>query len=324
MVRWLLAVCMIACLGCGPSRPRVVVYCALDREFSEPILQNFSKQTGIEVVPRFDSEANKAVGLVEDLLREKNRPRCDVHWNNEILGTIRLGEQGVFEAYPTSRADQFPAQYRSVDGTWTGIAARARVVLVNTSLTNERPKKLEDLLDPKWRGRVAIAKPQFGTTATFAACLVQSWGDTKARDFFERLKKNDARILPGNKHTADAVAKGQVVFALTDTDDALGEISAKRPVEMLLLEEDTLLIPNTVALVRGAPNSDGARKLIDYLLSPEVESKLAAPPGGQIPLNPAVTTRPPFQLPTRTMAVDFPKAAQAWDRTQQMLKTLGY
>src|SRR5881392_1994883 len=86
--------------GCGPShKNRVVVYCAHDREFAEPILHDFAKETGLEVVPRWDTEANKSVGLYEDLVRERDRPRCDVHWNNEILATIRLERQGILQAY---------------------------------------------------------------------------------------------------------------------------------------------------------------------------------------------------------------------------------
>src|SRR5688500_6259069 len=81
--------------GCSRNANRVVVYCALDPEFAEVILDDFAKSSGIEVVKRFDTEANKSVGLYEDLVAEANRPRCDVHWNNEILATIRLQKQGM-------------------------------------------------------------------------------------------------------------------------------------------------------------------------------------------------------------------------------------
>ncbi len=108
---WLL-ICLALC-GCRRAAPeRVVVYCAHDREFAEPILQKFTGLTGIEVVPLWDSEANKSVGLYEDLVREKDRPRCDVHWNNEILATIRLEQQGLLAPYksPAARAFSGPLQ----------------------------------------------------------------------------------------------------------------------------------------------------------------------------------------------------------------------
>src|SRR5205085_3035459 len=127
--------CLLLCLalvGCGSSRNRVVVYCALDREFAEPILKDFTQETGLEVVPRWDTEANKSVGLYEDLVRERDRPRCDVHWNNEILATIRLQRQGLLQPYESPSAQAFPAPFRAMDNTWTAFAARARVLLVNT------------------------------------------------------------------------------------------------------------------------------------------------------------------------------------------------
>src|SRR5688572_23576024 len=73
--------------GDTAARPGLVVYCAHDSVYSESILRGFEKRTGIPVSIRFDSEATKSLGLEEMLLREKDRPRCDVFWNNGPLGT---------------------------------------------------------------------------------------------------------------------------------------------------------------------------------------------------------------------------------------------
>ena len=82
------------------------------------------------------------------------------------------------------------------------------MLIVNTNLVPEadRPKSLLDLTDPKWKGKVAIAKPQFGTTATQAACLFEVLGPDAARAFYRGLKANDVQIVPGNKQAAEAVA----------------------------------------------------------------------------------------------------------------------
>ena len=88
--------------GCGGSRegpgggprPQVVVYSAQDREFAEPILRAYEKKTGVEILPKFDVESSKTVGLANALIAEKRRPRCDLFWNNEILNTLRLKGQG--------------------------------------------------------------------------------------------------------------------------------------------------------------------------------------------------------------------------------------
>lgn len=314
----------------------MVVYCAHDREFAEPILRQFTKETGIPVVERYDTEANKSVGLYEDLVREAAKPRCDVHWNNEILATIRLQNQAILAPYASPSAEPFPAAFKAKDGTWTAFASRARVLLVNTDLVQEgeAPRNLLDLVKPEWKGRVAMAKPMFGTTASQAACLFQAWGETDAMRFYRQLKDNDIGLLPGNKQVAVAVGSGQYAVGMTDTDDAMAEIEAGKPVRMVFPDADAprdskrgvLFLPNTVAMIRGCPNPDGAKKLIDYLLSPAVESQLARSPSRQIPLNPAVQLEDlkPIETPAtaRPLPVDFAAAATAWPESQRFLVDL--
>jgi iron(III) transport system substrate-binding protein len=322
-------VCLVAA-GCwSASGPEVVVYTALDEEFSKPIFNDFSGETGIAVLPKFDAESTKTVGLAAAILAERKRPRCDVFWNNEILNTLRLGRQGLLEVYCPPAAEDYPAMYRSPEGLWHGFAARARVLVVNAKLVPEaeRPKSVLDLADPKWRGRCGMAKPLFGTTATHAACLFAVWGDERAKDFFDRLKANQVKILSGNKQVARAVAGGDLAFGITDTDDAIIEVDGAMPVAIVYPDQGsdglgTLFIPNTLAIIKGSPNAAAARRLVDYLLSPEVEAKLAAGESAQIPLNPACKAKPRVETPPKiqAMKVDFDKAAEKWDAAAEFLK----
>src|SRR5688572_12339641 len=82
---WLCLMCLVLC-GCDKKSERqVVVYTALDREFSEPLLQDYETGTATKVLAKYDVESTKTVGLVEALIAEQDRPRCDLFWNNEIL-----------------------------------------------------------------------------------------------------------------------------------------------------------------------------------------------------------------------------------------------
>src|ERR1043166_725227 len=132
--RWLVA-CLLPllfALGCRNDPPtRVVVSCAHDREFADDILKDFEKQSGLKVNVIYDTEANKSVGLYDRLIREAAQPRCDVHWNNEILATIRLQQKGILEPYAGPASEPFPAAFKAADHTWTAFAARARVLIVN-------------------------------------------------------------------------------------------------------------------------------------------------------------------------------------------------
>lgn len=318
-----LAVLVLACAGGCKDRTtrQVVVYTALDNQFSEPIFDDFEGLTQYEVMAKFDTESTKTVGLAEAILAERKRPRCDVFWNNEILNTLRLEREGLLASYQSPAADSFPEFAKSPEGTWHGFAARARVLVVNNDLVQEkeRPRSIRDLAGPKWRGKAGIAKPLFGTTATHAACLFARLGSDEAKKLFLAMKENDIQIQSGNKQVAVAVAAGRLAFGLTDTDDAIFELERGAPVTIVYPDQDdgglgTLFIPNTVAIIKGGPHPDEARKLVDFLLSPEVERRLARGPSAQIPLNPKVKVQTRVKTPAevRAMEVDWQKAVDHW------------
>lgn len=311
--------------GCrGGRKPVVVVYTALDRMFSEPILVEFEKRTGIKVMAKYDTEATKTVGLVNAIRSEKDRPRCDVFWNNEIVNTIRLKREGLLEKYDSPAAAAYPPNFRDPEGCWFGFAARARVLIVNTNLVapDHMPDSVHDLADPAWRGKTGIAKPLFGTTATHAACLFAREGAAAGREFFQALKANAIQVQSGNKSLALNVSAGRLAFGMTDTDDAIIEIESGKPVAIVYPDAGgdqagVLFIPNTLSLVKGAPNPEAGKRLIEYLLAPEVEAALAASRSAQIPLNPAVKVRLRVKTPSevKAMEVDFAGAAACFDET---------
>jgi iron(III) transport system substrate-binding protein len=319
----------ILCLsGCWSGTDHeVIVYAALDREFSEPILDDFTAAKGVTVLAKYDIESTKTVQLVSAIMGEQRRPRCDLFWNNEILHTLRLKRAGLLDAYAVPSANNFPATYRDANGLWYGIAARARVLLVNTDIvpSDQRPSSLHDLIDPRWKGQVGIAKPRFGTTATHAAVLFSKWGDSEARKFFEKVR-DQVQVMSGNKQVATAVGRGQLAFGLTDTDDAIIEIDNGRPVQIVFPDQKTdqmgaLFIPNTLCLIKGSPNPANARLLMDYLLTPAVEINLARGRSAQFPVNTTVD-EPSRVLPVDTvrwMEVDFESAADHWEATQAVL-----
>jgi iron(III) transport system substrate-binding protein len=332
MKPWIFLIGLAALAGCtysAASNSQVVVYTSLDSVFSETILDEFTSTSGITALAKFDTESTKSVGLTQAIIAERAAPRCDVFWNNEILNTLRLEEQGLLEVYRSPTAESYPDMWRSPNGTWHGFAARARVLIVNTDLIPEaeRPTSYRDLADSKWKGRVGIAKPLFGTTATHAACLFALLGEEEAKQYFRDLKANDVQIMAGNKHVAQAVAAGQLAFGFTDTDDAIGELEAGQPVAIVYPDREpdqlgTLFIPNTLAIIKNCPHSENARKLVDYLLAPEIEAKLAESDSAQIPLNPEVTTKPRVETPktVKAMAVDFSLAVKQWDNAAKFIR----
>ncbi|MBN2560440.1 MAG: extracellular solute-binding protein [Phycisphaerae bacterium] len=316
---WALAGCGDKADAPAAKNHEVVVYTALDRHFSEPILNDFTAKTGIKVRPVYDTESTKTVGLVNRIRQEAKRPRCDVFWNNEILNTLRLKSEDLLQPCDPPQAKHYPPQYRDPDRCWYGFAARARVIIVNTKLVkpHEMPTSVRDLANPRWRDQVGIAKPLFGTTASHVACLFAKLGGAGAKELLASFKANGIQVVAGNKTCAEMVASGQLAFGLTDTDDAVMELEAGKPVRIVFPDAaeggmGTLLLPNTLAVVKGAPHAEAAGKLIEYLLSPEVEARLAEGPSAQIPLHSQtrVESRACRLAELRQMRVDFADAAR--------------
>jgi len=307
----------------------VVIYTALDQIYSEPILKGFERETGIKVKAVYDTEAAKTTGLVSRLMAERKRPRCDVFWNNEIIRTIRLKEEGLLERYQPQTAQSIPETFKDREGYWTGFAARARVLAFNTGLIKreEVPRTMAQLTDRRWRGKIGMAYPLFGTTATHAAVLFALWGNENGQKYLNTLKENDITILDGNMGVCRAVAFGELSLGLTDTDDANLLRGQRRPIDWILIDHDgegSLLVPNTLALMKGAPHSETGKRLIDYLLRPGVEKILAASPSAQIPLHPGVEAPPEVQRMAKEkfLRVDFAEAARQLAPSAEFCKAI--
>lgn len=331
------AVLLTACVAAAcrdrhaSEAEQVTVYVSTDRVFSEPVLREYERRSGVGVNAVYDTEETKSTGLANRLLAEKNRPRADVFWSNEPVRTLVLKARGLLSPYRSPSAEGIPSAFKDPDGYWTGFSARMRVIVYNTQLVkpDEAPRSVLDLATPPWKGQAAIADPRFGSTSFHAAALYAELGDGRADQFFKTLKANDVRIVDGNSVVRDLVARGEVKAGLTDTDDVNVALEDGQPVAMVLPDRDGMgvpVMPNMVSLTAGAPHPAAGRRLIDYLLSPEVERMLAASEAVQIPLHRGVP--PPKNLPAietvKAMTVDYGRAAaRVEDVTARLADILG-
>lgn len=278
--RSLVILLMLSLLAdCRPvTVPTVVVYTSVDQPHSEPVLQAFEQATGIRVRAVYDTEATKTTGLVSRLMAERDRPQADVFWSSEIAQTLWLQEQGVLTPYLSPQAADIPLALRDPNGYWTGMGLRARILLVNTDLVpaSAHPRSIFDLI--QWSpGEAGVANPLFGTTATHIAALYAALGADEARAYVQALRDGGARVVDGNSVVRDMVVSGDLQVGLTDTDDAHSATQAGKPVKVIVPDQDgigALLIPNTIALVAGGPNSEQGHALVDFLVSQDTEQML--------------------------------------------------
>lgn len=302
----------------------VVLYVSADEHLARSVVRRFEAETGLRVLLVTDTEAKKTTGLVERLRAERDHPQADVFWSSEVFMTIDLADEGVLAPYRSPATAVWPRSFRDDDDRWYGFAARARVIVYAPGRVShdEIPATWTDLTQPRYRGRIAMADPRFGTTGGHLGAMKAYWDRVAMPGYYEAfllgLRANGVRLLPsGNAGVVQAILDGDADVGLTDTDDVWA--AQARGLDVALVFPDhthepidgngTLLIPNTVGRVRGGPNPEGAGRLIEFLLSADVERMLAESTSGNVPLGPdrADATGPVVD----PMEVDLRRAAAA-------------
>jgi iron(III) transport system substrate-binding protein len=250
-MRFLFAIALIFLAGCSQSEHVVVVYTSQDQVYAEPLFAKFEKETGIKVLPVFDSESIKTAGLIQRLRAEKSNPRADVFWSNEEMLSHELVEAGVLDS-----------------NAWVKVGFRTRCLIVNTNhVALSEISSLADLANPKYSGRVALAYPLFGTTAAHMVGLRQMWGDAKWKKWCEAVAANRPFVVDGNSVVVKFVGTGEAWLGLTDSDDLAAGQRNSFPITSIPLTPEFLRIPNTVGIVASAPHAAKAKAFQDFICS---------------------------------------------------------
>jgi len=324
------AFCLVwlSCKGEGGRDHRqVVLYCSVDQAIAEPIIAEFERLSGIKVSVRFDTEANKTIGLVQRIRAEAASPTADVFWSNEVFYTIRLGREGLLAGYNSKQTDNWPALFSDSNSRWYGFALRGRVIGYNTKKVSaeEAPRSLEDVLDSKWKGRLAMAAPEFGTTGGDVASWFAHYGAQRAEEILRGLKANEVRLVAGNSVAVRMVATGQADICFTDTDDIYAAQRNGWPSAMNYLDqagEGALAIPNTAAVIKGAPHPEEAKELMDFLLSEKLEQMLAESDSHNSPIRPSLADRyKAYKIP-KALDVDYARVADELPRAIQSAREI--
>lgn len=322
----------LAMRGCSPrSAQRVVLYSSADDPLVREVVAAFTAAKGIEVACVGDTEATKTTGLVIRLGAEKSSPRADVWWSSEVLGSVKLASEGVLEPYRSPEilnpagSVAWPQGTFAPDFAWTGFASRARVVAYNTKKVPTPPEgwTFRHLMMAPAGLRVGMARPQFGTTRSHIAALVAQFGSTPVANMLKAGRENGLRLYDSNSGIVRAIAQGEIDAGLTDSDDALAarrerwpvgfvyEVAEPDPLVGTLRGIGPLVLPNSVALIKGCPNPSGGKQLVDFLLSAACERLIARSESANAPIRPALASEFPDLTPPSPWIVDWTKVAQA-------------
>jgi iron(III) transport system substrate-binding protein len=303
MFVWLVAAALSS--GCGRSgtpnssagqsiaAAKVVLYCATDREIAQDLIDEFQKETGIQVEAKFDTEAAKAVGLVQAIRQEKAHPQCDVLWGGGSFFCTMLANEGCLAPVPADLIQAHGSAPRDSQGRWLGFAAAYRVLIVNTNNLplSALPHSYRDLVDPRFKGHAGVANPLFGGMAAHVAALFSILGESAGRQWLQGLRKNDCAVCAGMADVRDRVALGELWFGITSTIDAHVAVEGGKPVTVVFPDQEPgglgcLLGYNTVALIAGAPHPKEAEQLIRFLMTARTERILSEGPGQNVGMLP--------------------------------------
>ncbi len=192
----------------GENGDSIVLYSGRNEALISPLLETFTKETGIEVSVRYGESAEMAATIIE----EGSNVASDIFLSQDAGALGALSSAGVVKNLPSDLLEKVPSEYRAGDGSWIGVSGRARVLNYNPDLVTTLPSSVFDLADPGWKGRIAIA-PTNASFQSFVTGMRVIAGDETTLAFLSALKEN-AVIYEKNGQILDAVEAGEVAAGL--------------------------------------------------------------------------------------------------------------
>jgi iron(III) transport system substrate-binding protein len=250
---------------------KVVVYTANDSNLNRFVFEAFSKDTGIDVEP---VEAGSGV-LFRRITSERERPLGDIVWG--VSRTLLRANKALLEPYASENRDAVPAMFRDPDGLWLGTNVHLLVILQNTKLipADAGPKSWDDLLDPKWKGEIAFTDPaNSGSAYTNLTMLAQLWGNNDAAwEKVERLVAN-TKVLNRSSLVFQGVGNGEFPLGMSLEYAGYQWSSNGAPVKVIYPQDGTVTQMEGVAIIKGGPDVENAKKFTDYISRKDVRESI--------------------------------------------------
>ena len=257
--------------GCGgDDEDRLVVYSGRTSNLIDPLLEQFSEETGTPIDVRYDDSANLALLIGE----EGDRTPADVFISQSpgAVGFLDAGDR--LEQLPQGILDQVDPRFRSSDGRWVGISGRVRVLVYNTEMVDpaDLPESVFDLTDPRFAGDVGVA-PANASFQDFVTAMRESVGDDETLAWLEGMEANGSPTYANNIAIVDAVGRGEIPFGIVNhyyNEEALAENPDQPSANYLFPNGDLgslVLVTAAAVLDTAGDHRSDAERLIRFLLS---------------------------------------------------------
>lgn len=246
-----------------------------------PLLEAFTEETGIQT-----QILNFSDGMLERVKAEGRNSPADIFLTTDIGRLVELKDGGVTQPVHDDVLDEhIPPQYRDSDDEWFGLTMRARVVYASKDRVPDTEITYEDLADPKWRGRLCTRSGQHHYNIALFASMIAHHGEEYTQNWLEGVKANLAHPPTGNdRQQAQAIYAGECDIALGNTYYVgLMMTNEENPEQKNWAAAINILFPNAndrgthvnisgMAMAKNAPNPENARKLMEFLASPDAQA----------------------------------------------------
>ncbi len=285
--RWVAAMCAAAIValsvagvqpGVGDAAGKVVLYtCDGAETLYDAILPTFEKNTGLKV-----DVFTSGTGAVASRAKvEKDHPAADVIVLVPPF-TQAVIRDGLVDTYTPKGSDHVPAALKDPKGYWVTFIGDFTNWGYNPRLVATPPDTYEDLLNPKYNGKIAYSSPiTAGDGFSVVNTLVTLWGEERAFAYLKRLEPMVKFHTKGTGFLDVLVSRGEIWASNNDLQELLSDAyNSNMAVKSVFLRPApgkprvTLPISYTMELVHNGPNPEGGKMLLDYLLSPEVQSEV--------------------------------------------------
>jgi iron(III) transport system substrate-binding protein len=273
----------------------LTVYSGREQALVKPIMDRFTKQTGIQLDVRYASSTALATALVEE---GRNSP-ADVYWSQEP-GTLGLvGARGLLARLPQATIGKVPSRFTTPSRRWIGTSGRSRVLVYNTTelRTNELPASVWGLTASRWKGKIGLA-PTNASFQAFLGATINLFGEARVRTWLEGLQANDVRFYPNNTTVVQAVGRGDVEVGLVNHYYLYNLLASTPdlPVRNHWFRDGdpgNLVLAAGVGVVASTQKAAAAQRFVDFLLSKTGQRMIARGPGAaEYPLVKGVPRRP--------------------------------
>jgi iron(III) transport system substrate-binding protein len=267
----------LACRSSGPANGKsLLIYTPHGQDLLRDFVARY-KQAHPEVDVQFLDMGSREV--LERLRAERNRPQADLWWGAAHTTFQTAADENLLAVYRPSWADKVPTESRDPQDRWYGTFETPEVIVYNTELVKaeDAPTDWDDVLDAKWRDKVLIRNPNPSDSmrAIFGAMIWRFYkGTNSPAGGYDWLRKLDANV---HEYTADGtllmqkLARGEGAITLWNMPDVViyREKKNLKTIAYLIPKSGTPVITDGIAVVKGAPHEEEARRFYEFVNTPE-------------------------------------------------------